>query len=141
MPGRLFAWWWVAEATVERLALPRIDPASADADVHGVVARSRLFAVGRSAQAAVERAWLDARSRGILLQAQRNIPAGVLADRIRWAACSIGIAAVTALLLQFASTSGGRGFQLIVPLGAGLAAPVVALAAGPLASAWQHKAW
>jgi hypothetical protein len=139
MVPRVFAWWSFAEAAIGRLAHPRVDAGAADADVQAVVTGSALFAVGRAAFLATERAWIHSRVSRLVEGAQRRVPAGSLADRIRLTAWCAAVAAATASVLQLAGTTDAVGFRMIVPLGAGLVAVIAARAADPIARAWQDK--
>jgi hypothetical protein len=139
MRHRWLAWWTVAAATAESLAHPRVDRAAADADVHVVIAHSRLFAATGAVLDAAHRSWTHSRVSGAVERTQIRVADGSLAARIRSAGYCAVVAAATALLLLAAGNGSGRRFQALLPLAAGLVALGVARSADAIARAWLDK--
>jgi hypothetical protein len=128
-------WWRLAVQTASSLTRPRVEVARADADIYAVVAHSRLSAAGAVVVAVFRRAWFDSRL-GTGIGLVRDAASGTPADRIRFVSRCTLVAATTVLVLLAAGTSGGRGYQTIVPMVAGFAALGAARYADALARAW-----
>ena len=139
MGRRWLAWWTVAEEAAASLAHPRVDRAAADADVHAVIAHSRLFAATVAVLDAARRSWVDSRVRAAVERTQQGAADSSLAARIRSAAYCTVIAAATALMLLAAGNASGRRFQALLPLAAGLLALAAARSADAIARAWLDK--
>jgi len=152
--GRSPGWWRIAELMAESLTQPPIDCAQADAAVREVVVRSRQFAWGAAGVAAARRTWADSTTArwvrllsgtcqtGVGLVSDTGLtPVGpaALADRIRFYARCVCVAAITVLILLPLGTSSGRGFQAIVPIAAAATALAVDRAAADLARAWRDR--
>jgi hypothetical protein len=138
MEHRFLGWWRLAEQMASSLTRPRIDLARADAEIYEVVTHSRLFAGGAVAAAALRRAWIDSRVRTWIGQVG-DAASGSPAERIRFVSRCTLVAVVTILVLLAAGTSGGRGYQVIVPIVAGVAALGAGRYADALARAWFDK--
>jgi len=134
MAGRPLGWWRTAELIAGSLTRPQIDCARADGAVRNVIVRSRLFAWGAVGIAAIRRTWADSTAAKWIWQLE-HLPPAASADRIRFYARCVCLAAISVLILLPFGTSSGRGFQTIVPIVVASAALAVDRAAALLARA------
>jgi len=134
MAGRSLGWWHTAQLIAASLTRPQIDCAKADAALSVVIVRSRLFAWGAAGVAVIRRTWADSISAKWIWQLE-HLPPAASAQRIRFCARCVCVAAITVLILLPFGTSSGRGFQAIVPIVVASAALAVDRAAAVLARA------
>jgi len=139
MNPRLFRWWQVAEAMAGRLAEPRRDVVAADADVHEMVAASRIFEVADAGSRTVARAWQDSRVRRISESVASTWLECPRLKRLRVRGRMTWAAAVTALVLQAFESPQGAPFRWMLPLALGVGGLLAELAAVPLLRIWERR--
>lgn len=96
---RVPGWWSFAESVLSHLTAPPDDVAASDRHVERVLTRSRAFGFGRTASAAIERAWTHSWLRAAAGSIAADIPGG-RRERIRSIAVLIAVAASTFSMLR-----------------------------------------
>jgi hypothetical protein len=140
MSARPLRWWRCAEAIASRLASPPADVARADAAAYELVRESRLFAAASTLSSTIARAWPSSRVSFGAEWIARRWRGRTLSERIRQAGRSTLIASVAVLLLQETAAPAHHGpFQWALPVALGLGGLCAAVAADPIARAWNAK--
>jgi hypothetical protein len=138
MGRRLFGWWFFAESLITRLTSPRCDGRVTDADVYDAFCASRLFRLAQAAVAASQRAWDDSSVRRALDSMTGVAVEPSTDERVRRAGACVAVSALTVLLLETAEANAGP-LRWVLPLAVGAVAVTAAIAADPIARAWEAK--
>ena len=96
---RVPGWWSFAESVLSHLTTPPDAVAASDRHVERVLTGSRAFGFGRTASAAIKRAWTHSWLRSAGRSITADMPAG-RRERIRSIAVLIAVAALTFAMLR-----------------------------------------
>jgi hypothetical protein len=138
MGRRLVAWWFLAEALVERVTSPPAGGRASDADAYDAICASHLFLFAQAVSAALQRSWDDSYVRRALDSVIHVATDRALDGRIRQAGVCLAVSALTVLLLGTAESKAGP-LRWVLPLAVCAIAVTVAIAADPIARAWESK--